>query len=139
MTIESLRILSLAALLMGLPSPSSADAARPIAEVAPATADPEVRVVNNHPYRIRVVLVDAEGRHTSLGRVAPSRAEVFPVDASMLPQGPVRVKVFADEPVWSPGNTGSAIRSQDLFLHAGGAIYVWVESDLLRSQITATR
>ena len=83
--------------------------------------------------------MDAAGRHTSLGHVAPSKAEIFTVAAAAVGDGPVRVKVFADEPVWSSGNTGDAIRSQDLFLHAGSAVYVWVECDLMRSEITTAR
>lgn len=133
----SLRVLALAALVLG--SMPSVGRTQPVAALAASAADPEIRVVNNHTYRIRVVLVDAEGRHIPLGRVAPSKAEIFPVAPESVAHGPVRVKVFADEPVWSAGNTGDAIRSQDLFLSAGGAIYVWVENDLLRSQITSTR
>lgn len=135
--IESLRVASLAAVLLALAAPASQ--AQPVADRAVAAADAEVRVINNHTYRIRVVLVDAEGRHTSLGRVGSRKAEIFSLDASTLREGPVQVKVFADEPVWSAGNTGDAIRSQDLFLHAGAAVYVWVESDLARSQITVAR
>lgn len=132
--IKSLRVAFMAALLLALTTPAAR--AQPPVDLGVATEDGEVRVVNNHMYRIRVVLVDAEGRHTSLGRVSPSKAEIFALDRSQLAAGPVQVKVFADEPVWSAGNTGEAIRSQDLFLRSGAAVYVWVERDLTRTQIT---
>jgi hypothetical protein len=134
--IKSLRVAFMAALLLALTTPAAR--AQPPIGLAVAGADGEVRVVNNHMYRIRVVLVDADGRHIPLGRVAPSKAEIFTLDANEMAAGPVQVKVFADEPVWSAGNTGEAIRSQDLFLRAGTAVHVWVEKDLTRTQITMT-
>ena len=134
--IKSLRVAFMAALLLALTTP--AGRAQPPTDLGVTAEAGEVRVVNNHMYRIRVVLVDAEGRHTSLGRVAPSKAAIFTLDATDLAEGPVQVKVFADEPVWSAGNTGEAVRSRDLFLHSGTAVYVWVESDLTRTLITMT-
>ena len=105
----------------------------------PAQDSPEVRVVNNHHYRIRVVLVDEQGTHHSLGRVAPSKAEIFEPSSDLVDGARFQIKVFADEPVWSAGNTGEAIRSQDLEAYGASSVYVWVEPDLTRSQITVGR
>ncbi len=94
---------------------------------------PEVRVVNNNASRIRVVLVDAEGRHRSLGRVAPRKAEIFTLDDTAFEA--VRVKIVIDEPVWSAANSGDAIRSRTLWLEEASAIHVWVERELTDSHI----
>jgi hypothetical protein len=135
--IKTIRAAVLAGTLLLVATPASR--AQMAMDFAMAMPESEIRVVNNHLYRIRVVLVDAEGRHTSLGRVAPSKAAIFTLDEAPRRSGPVQVKVFADEPVWSAGNTGDAIRSQDLFLHPGTAVYVWVETDLTRTQFSVTR
>lgn len=104
-----------------------------------AAVPAEVRVVNNHTYRIRVVVVDARGRHHSLGRVMNTQARIFALDEDLVGAGPLSVKVFADEPVWSAANSDEAIRTQELSLNEGDAVYVWVEADLTRSQIVVGR
>ncbi len=106
---------------------------------AAATPSTEIRVVNNHPYRIQVVVVDGEGHHHALGRVPTTKAHIFSVEEDLVGTGPFRVKVFADEPVWSAANTSEAIRSEDLELGLGESVYVWVEADLMRSQIRVAR
>jgi len=92
-------------------------------------------VVNNYAYRIRVVLVDADGRHRTLGYVAPRKVEIFELTAADRAGGAVRVKLVVDEPVWSAGNSGEAVRSRSLWLEDGSAVQVWVERDLTDSVI----
>jgi hypothetical protein len=118
---------------------TSAAPAQLTADYAMTSSESEVRVVNNHLYRIRVILVDRTGRHHSLGRVAPSKAAIFTIEPDMIGSAPVQMKVFADEPVWSAGNTGEAIRSPNLYLRDGADVYVWVEHDLTRTEFTVAR
>ena len=106
------------------------------ASLTSGSAEPEVRVINNHHYPIRVVLIDRAGRERSLGRVSQKKAAVFALDYGQLGASPVQVKIFPDEPVWSAGNTGKAIRSQNLHLYRGMAVYVWAEPDLASSEIS---
>lgn len=97
--------------------------------------DPEVRVVNNHEYRIHVVLVDKAGRHHSLGYIAPDRAAAYDLDAFTEFGIPVQVKVVVDEPVWSPGATETAVRSGALYITDNTEVRVWVESELTETQV----
>ncbi len=97
--------------------------------------EPEVHVVNNHPYRIRVLLVDPDGRHHSLGRLRPSRAAGYDLDRFAIDGRPVILKVVVDEPVWSPAATGEAVRSRALHLRGRTEIRVWVEPDLTETRV----
>jgi hypothetical protein len=99
----------------------------------------ELRVVNNHGYRVGVVLVDADGKHHTVGRVGNGDVRIFALAGRFADRGSFRVKVFTDEPVWSAGSTDEAIRSQDLRPRSGEAVTVWVEPDLTRSRITLGR
>jgi hypothetical protein len=99
----------------------------------------ELRVVNNHGYRVGVVLVDAGGKHHTLGRVGNGDVRIFALAGRFADRGSFRVKVFTDEPVWSAGSTEEAIRSRDLQPRSGEAVTVWVEPDLTRSRITLGR
>ena len=102
----------------------------------PAPGDePDMRVVNNHGYRIQVVLVDKVGRHHSLGYIAPDHAEAFDLDAYTEFGLPVQVKVVVDEPVWSPGATGRAVRSGSLYLSDKTEVRVWVASELTETEV----
>lgn len=127
-----------AGLLLTGGSPDARAATSGVDTVA-APAPTEIRVVNNHTYRIRVVIVDARGHHHSLGRVMNTQARIFALDEDLVGSGPLSVKVFADEPVWSAANSDEAIRTKELHLAEGQAVYVWVEADLLRSQIVVGR
>ena len=110
------------------------------ASAAPATAagpdeEPEMRVVNNHEYRVRVILVDKAGRHHSLGVLAPNRAAEYDLDRFAEYGLPLQVKVVVDEPVWSPGATERAVRSGSLYISDHTEVRVWVESDLTETQV----
>lgn len=126
------------ALLVGMLLVSSgADARAQVA--APSAADEarHVRVINNHGYPVRVVLVDDEGAHRSLGRVANGSVGTFAI--ADLANEWFRVKVFPDEPVWSAANSDEAIRTRDLRLAPGSVLNLWVEPDLSRSEVTLGR
>lgn len=97
--------------------------------------DPGVRVVNNHEYRIQVVLVDKAGRHHSLGQIAPDRAREFDLEAYTDAGLPVQVKIVVDEPVWSPGATGRAVRSGSLYISDHTDVRIWVASDLAETEV----
>ncbi|KPJ83564.1 MAG: hypothetical protein AMS19_04025 [Gemmatimonas sp. SG8_23] len=94
---------------------------------------PEIRVVNNHPYQVRVLVIDDQGAYHSLGRLAPKSAQVYRI--ADVADGSVQVKLVVDEPVWSLGNTEEAVRSRSIFLHEDSAIQVWIEPDLTSSAI----
>jgi hypothetical protein len=116
-----------ALVLVGLPGAAHA------ATVPADEASPEIRVVNNNAARVRVVLVDADGRHRTLGYVASRKAEIFTVGDQALDGRSVRVKVVVDEPVWSAANSGDAIRTRALWLEDGSAVQLWIERDLTAS------
>jgi len=97
--------------------------------------DPEVRVVNNHEYRVQIVLVDKSGRHHSLGHIAPDKAAAFDLEEFTDYGLPVQVKVVVDEPVWSPGATGRAVRSGSLYISDHTEVRVWVASDLTETEV----
>ena len=110
------------------------------ASAAPTTpngddSEPEMRVVNNHAYRVQVVRVEKSGRHHSLGRIAPNRAAEFDLDEFAEFGLPLQVKIVVDEPVWSPGATGKAIRSGSLYISDKTEVRVWVESELTETQV----
>ena len=130
-------VLVLLSLILTLSAPASLSGSEvtdtPVATLA--SEGPEVRVVNNHGYRIQLVLVDAEGTHRTLGSVASRQAKVFTLDPALAGNGPVRVKVVLDEPAWSPANADVAVRSGDLQLDADSAVYVWIETDLESTSI----
>ena len=97
--------------------------------------EPEMRVVNNHEYRVQIVLVDKSGRHHSLGHIAPDRAAEFDLDEYAEFGLPLQVKVVVDEPVWSPGATDQAVRSGSLYLSDKTEVRVWVASELTETQV----
>lgn len=122
------------AIALALSSMTSAAAAAPVTP-SNGDGDPEMRVVNNHDYRVQVVLVDKTGRHHSLGHLAPHRAAEYDLDDFAEFGLPLQVKVVVDEPVWSPGATGKAVRSGSLYVSDDTEIRVWVASDLAETQV----
>jgi hypothetical protein len=103
------------------------------ASTTPDEGSPEIRVVNNNAARVRVVLVDADGRHRTLGYVASRNVEIFALDEDAVDGRSVRVKVVIDEPVWSAASSGDAIRTRTLRLDDGSAVQLWVERELTDS------
>ena len=133
MSSKMIRTLVFSALLStGLPVAASATPADPI--IVTATA-PEVRVVNNHTERIRVVVVNQEGRHHSLGTVSPKKAGIFGLEGLADEGTPLQVKVIVDAPAWSAGNTGETVRTEGLMLREGSAVQVWVEPTLTSTSV----
>jgi hypothetical protein len=118
---------------------ASAAQATPIdAEVA-SVAGPQLRVVNNHEYRVQVVLVDKSGRHHTLGHVAPHKAAAYDVEVFADYGLPIQVKVVVDEPAWSPGATDKAVRTGSLYVSDQTEVRVWVESDLTKTEVEVHR
>ena len=122
------------ALALAFASMTSAASAAP-ANPTGDDNEPEMRVVNNHEYRVQVVLVDKSGRHHSLGHIAPDRAAEFDLDEFAEFGLPLQVKIVVDEPVWSPGATEKAVRSGSLYISDKTEVRVWVESDLTETQV----
>ena len=120
--------LAIASTASGVQAATSTDELR-------AGNDPGLRVVNNHEYRVQIVLVDKSGRHHVLGHIARDKAAEFDV-AEFTDYGlPVQVKVVVDAPVWSPGATGKAVRSGALYTSDHTEVRVWVASDLTDTQV----
>ena len=119
--------MALALTLVAAPAAYGADAAN--------DEGPEIRVVNNHAYQVSVVVIDERGVYHSLGRVSPKDARIFTLADAEVASGDVQVKVFVDEPVWSLGNSGEAVRSSSLRIEDGAALQVWVEPDLTATQL----
>ena len=130
-----IRIMQVCAVAMAIAlTAGSASAAAPV-EGMSVGDDPGVRVVNNHGYRVQVVLVDKSGRHHSLGLIAPDRAREFNLDEFADMGLPLQVKIVVDEPVWSAGATGQAVRSGSLYLSDHTEVRVWVASDLTETEV----
>lgn len=104
---------------------------------APNTA--EIRVINNYTSTVRVYVEDAFGRLRSIGTVDRSEAKILSVPESMTRRGAVLIKVFSDEPVWSPMAVPDGIRTMPLNLRAGDTVNFWVETDLPNSHLQLLR
>lgn len=99
----------------------------------------EVRVINNHGSAVRVYVEDAFGRMRSLGWVNRSDAKVLTVPARMTQGGAVQIKVFSDEPVWSPRAVPDGVRTMPLNLKQGDVVNFWVETNLTDSYLQIVR
>jgi hypothetical protein len=127
------------AVALAMATTASASHAAPVTDASLPGGDPELRVVNNHDYRVRIVLVDKSGRHHSLGHLAPHRAAEYNVEEFADYGLPVQVKVVVDEPVWSPGATDMAVRSGALYISDDTEVRIWVESDLSETEVEVYR
>lgn len=130
----TLRVAMAAALL------TAAGAASAMAETPePARNTLEIRVINNHSSVVRVYVEDAAGRMRSLGRVNRADVEVLTLPEDVTDLGAVQIKVFSDEPVWSPRAVEDGVRTMPLNLKAGDVVTFWVETELTDSYLQIDR
>jgi hypothetical protein len=134
-----IRMIQTLAVALAMASTASVGQAAPTGDELGSTGDPELRVVNNHEYRVQIVLVDKSGRHHTLGHVAPNKAVSYDVEEFTDYGLPVQVKVVVDEPVWSAGATDKAVRSGALYISENTEVRVWVESDLTQTEVEVYR
>lgn len=99
----------------------------------------EIRVINNHTSAVRVYAQDAYGRTRSLGWVSRSHTRTLTVPESMAKLGAVRIKVFADEPVWSPRAVDEGVATRPLNLRPGDVANFWIETELTDSHLQILR
>ncbi len=99
----------------------------------------EIRVLNNYTSVVRVYVEDVFGRMTTLGRVDRSEFKVLTVPEGLTRRGAVEIKIFPDEPVWSPAAVPDGIRTLPLNLKMGDVVNFWVETNLTDSHLEIVR
>lgn len=99
----------------------------------------EVRVINNHTSPVRVYAEDAFGRMRSLGWVNRSDAKVLTVPARMTEHGAVQIRIYPDEPIWSPRAARDGVSTMPLNLKTGDVVNFWVETELTDSYLQIIR
>jgi hypothetical protein len=99
----------------------------------------EIHVINNHTSAVQVYVEDSFGRMRSIGWVNRSDAKVLTVPAQMTELGAVQIKVFPDEPVWSPRAVPDGVSTMPLNLKAGDVVDFWVETELADSYLQIVR
>lgn len=110
------------------------------AETPGTTNEPlEIRVVNNYTSVVRVYVQDVFGRLRSIGRVERSDAKVLTVPEGMTDRGAVEIKIYSDEPIWSPLAAPDGIRTMPLNLKAGDVVNFWVETAMADSYLQIIR
>lgn len=125
-------VAAVATALLG-PGATSVEAAPPA--LGPSTNTVEVRVVNNHASRVLVYVQDARGRLHSLGRVAPDDFKILQIPGKIAARGEVQIRIFPSEPAWSLMGEGAGVATHHLSLKLGDAVNVFVETDLLDTQV----
>jgi hypothetical protein len=99
----------------------------------------EVRVVNNYASAVCVYVTDRFGRNESLGWVNRSDARTLTVPAKMTKLGPVHIRVFSAQPVWSPRVEPEAVETRGLNLRPGDVVNFWLQNALVDSYIQIVR
>ena len=105
----------------------------------PASEAFEIRVVNNYTSVVRVYVEDAYGRMRSLGRVNRSDMKTLTVPEDVTRYGAVQIKVFSDEPVWSPRALPDGVSTMPLNLKSGDVVNFWVETTMTDSHVQVLR
>jgi len=123
----TLHVAVAAAALMGLGA-TSAKAETPV--LGPSNNTVDLRVVNNNASKVRVYLVDANGKMYRLGQVAQSDFRIMQIPGDIAAKGDVQIRIFPDEPVWSLRGDAEGIRTQTLELKLGDAVNLFVETNL---------
>lgn len=132
----TLHVAVAAAALLALGA-TSAKAESPV--VGPTSNTVDIRVVNNHASAVRVYVRDAQGRMHRLGKVANSDFKVLEIPGEITAKGDVEIRVVPDEPVWSLLGGADGIRTNRIELKLGDAVNMFVETDLLSSQVEIAR
>ncbi|MCG6955064.1 MAG: hypothetical protein LJF04_03655 [Gemmatimonadetes bacterium] len=99
----------------------------------------EVRVVNNYASAVRVYVEDRFGQTESLGWVNRADARTLTVPASITKLGPVQIRVFSNQPVWSPRTEPEGIQTRALNLRPGDVVNFWLQDELVDSYIQLVR
>ena len=118
--------------LLGLGA-TSAKAEPPV--LGPANNTVDLRVVNNHASPVTVYVQDAKGRPHYLGRVATSDFKILEIPGNIAAMGDVKIQVYPWEPAWSLLGEAAGVATQQIPLRIGDALNVFVETDLLKTQI----
>lgn len=99
----------------------------------------EVRVINNYASAVRVYAEDRFGQVESLGWVNHDDARTLTVPVSMTRLGPVHIKVFSYQSVWSPRSMPEGIRTRALNLRPGDVVNFWLRRELKTSYLQLVR
>jgi hypothetical protein len=129
-------VVAAAAALLGL-SATSAKAEPPV--LGPANNTVDLRVVNNHASPVTVYVKDAHGRPHYLGRIASSDFKILEIPGRIAAMGDVKVEVFPWEPVWSLMGEAAGVITNPLPLRIGDAVNIFVETNLLKTQVELER
>ena len=125
-------VAAVAAALLGLGA-TSAKAEPPV--LGPSNNTVDLRVVNNHASPITVYVQDAKGRPHYLGRVATSDFKILEIPGNIAAMGDVKIQVYPWEPSWSLLGESAGVVTSKLPLKIGDAVNVFVENNLLNTQI----
>jgi hypothetical protein len=101
----------------------------------PANNTVDLRVVNNHASPVTVYVKDTRGRAHYLGRVSPSDFKILEIPGAITAKGEVQIEVYPSEPAWSLLGEAAGITTQKLPLKLGDALNVFVEVNLLSTQV----
>ena len=125
-------VAAVAAALLGLGA-TSAKAEPPV--LGPSNNTVDLRVVNNHASPITVYVQDAKGRPHYLGRVGTSDFKILEIPGNIAAMGDVKIQVYPWEPSWSLLGESAGVVTRNLPLKIGDAVNVFVENNLLNTQI----
>lgn len=125
-------VTAMAAALLGLAA-DSVQAAPPV--LGPANNTVDLRVVNKNASPIVVYAKDARGRPHYLGRIGSTDFKILELPGEIAAMGDVRIEIYAREPAWSLLGEGAGVGTQPLPLKLGDALNVFVEANLLRTQV----
>ena len=107
--------------------------------LGPANNTVNLRVVNKHASPVTVYVQDARGRPHYLGRVATSDFKILEIPGDIAAMGDVKIQVYLWVPVWSLMGKSAGVVTSKFPLEIGDAVNVFVETDLLATQVERER
>lgn len=133
---KGMMVVACAATLLGMGA-GQAGAATPVRGPSNNTVD--LRVVNKHATPVVVYVQDAKGRTHYLGRVSPADFKILEIPGALAAMGDLRIDIFPRVPVGSLLGDPDGVRTEGFTVKLGDAINVFVETNLLRSQVEFER